>query len=272
MDPILKYPGAKWRLAPWIIEHMPPHEGYLEPWGGSLAVFFNKPKSRVETVNDLDGNIVRFFRACREHPDELAEALALTPWSREEFMQNDYSGQVDDVEAARQFAVRCWQGMGARITGKTGWLATTGKNKNGGPNRPKLWRRLPDVIAQAAERLRDAQIENRPALELLQIYDGQELLIYADPPYVKSTRTLSGNQYNHEMTDTDHEAMLAALNSSHSMILLSGYDCDLYRDTLRGWRMEQIQTTAEKGRPRTECLWINPAAQARLNTQLSLEG
>lgn len=269
MDPILKYPGAKWRLAPWIIEHMPPHEGYLEPWGGSLAVFFNKAKSRVETVNDLDGNIVRFFRTCREHPDELAEALALTPWSREELAYCKELDHLDDVEFARRFAVTCWMTFGARQCSKSR-RHTIGANKGGGPDNSRTWRNLPSIVAQAAERLRDAQIECRPALDLLKSYDGPELLIYADPPYVHSTRTLNGDQYALEMTDKDHEAMLAALNSSHSMILLSGYDCDLYREALKGWRMEQIQSTAEKGRPRTECLWINPAAQDRLDRQLSL--
>lgn len=105
MKPILKYPGAKWRLSPWIINHLPPHETYLEPYFGSGAIFFNKNKARVETTNDIDDEIVNFFRICREHPDALADGLALTPWVRAEreaaFVPTD-----DPIEQARRFAGR----------------------------------------------------------------------------------------------------------------------------------------------------------------------
>lgn len=268
MNPVLKYPGAKWRLAPWIISQMPPHEGYLEPFFGSGGVFFNKPPSRVETLNDLDGSVVRFFETCRKHPDELAWALSLTPWSREEFLQSDFcDDRTEDVEAARQFAVRCWMTFGARTRCKTGWRHTTGSKLNGGPDNPKLWARLPDTVQQVSARLQHAQFENRPALDLLRIYNGPELLIYADPPYIKETRTLNGDQYRYEMTDLDHEELLKVLVQSDSMVILSGYDCDMYRDMLPGWKMTTIKARAERGAKRIECLWINPAAVARQSSQ-----
>lgn len=115
-----------------------------------------------------------------------------------------------------------------------------------------------------AERLQTAQIENRPALDLLRIYDGPELLIYCDPPYMMGTRTLHGNQYKHEMTDKDHEKLLAALIKSNSMIMLSGYDNELYRDMLQGWTMTKINTTGERACKRTECLWKNKAAMDKV--------
>jgi len=264
MTPILKYPGAKWRLAEWIIERTPPHTGYGEPFFGSGAVFFNKPKSPIETINDLDGSVVRFFKVIREHPDELARALALTPWSREEFLQSDFCDQqTDDIEAARQFAVRCWQTFGARTKCKTGWRNTMGRTKNHGPDNPSMWRRLPGVVHEAADRLLDAQIDNRPALEVIERNNGPEVLIYADPPYVKSTRTLNGDQYRFEMTDPEHEQLLTALLRHKGMVLLSGYDCELYRDLLQGWTMETISTKAERGVSRIECLWSNPEAIRR---------
>lgn len=114
MDAILKYPGAKWRLSPWIIEHIPPHESYLEPFFGSGAVFFNKKKARIETINDLDGEVVNFFRVCRERPEELAAALSLTPWARDEREAAYITEENEDpVERARKFAVRCWMTFGA---------------------------------------------------------------------------------------------------------------------------------------------------------------
>ena len=265
MKPVLKYPGAKWKIADWIIERMPRHVGYVEPFFGSGAVFFNKPKSQIETINDLDGSVVRFFRTCREHPEELAFALSLTPWSREEFLQSDFCDEkTDDIEAARQFAVRCWQTFGARTHCKTGWRNTTARSDNPGPDNPKLWRRLPDLIFQVADRLLDAQIENKTALEVIERNNGSNILIYADPPYIKSTRTINGNQYRHEMTDAEHEELLCALKRHSGMVLLSAYDNDMYRDILSGWRMETIRTTAEKGVKRTEVLWSNPAIMEEL--------
>lgn len=260
MNPILKYPGAKWRIADWIIGFMPKHEGYCEPFFGSGAVFFNKPKSRIETINDLDGSVVRFFKTCRERPDELAEALSLTPWSREEFLLSDFGeDNPDDIEAARQLAVRCWMTFGARTHCKTGWRHTTARCRGGGPDNPKLWRRMPEVVRQVADRLLDAQIENRPGVEVIRINNGSDVLIYADPPYIKATRTLNGDQYRHEMTDAEHVELLEALTAHQGMVLLSGYDCELYRDMLPGWEFVTRNVAAERGTKRTECLWMNRA-------------
>lgn len=258
MNSILKYPGAKWRIAPWIISYMPPHESYLEPYFGSGAVFFNKPKSRIETINDMDGEVVNFFRVCRNNPDELAFALSLTPWAREE-RNAAYGVAGDDLERARRFAVKCWQSFGAFPQKNRGWRNTTGKMPHGGPENSKLWNRLPDIVHEVAGRLLESQIENRPALEVIHRYDGANVLIYADPPYINSTRTASDNAYNYEMTDTEHEELLKVLVKHKGMILLSGYDSDMYNDLLHDWSKVTMNTTAERGVRRTECLWLNPA-------------
>lgn len=259
MRPILKYPGAKWRLADWIIKKMPPHTAYVEPFFGSGAVFFNKPKSRIETISDLDGSIIRFFKTCREKPDELAYALSLTPWSREEFLRSDFCDEnVDDVEAARQFCVRCWQTFGARTRCKTGWRHTTAKTTNPGPDNATIWRRLPKIVTEVADRLLDAQIENRTAVEVIERNNGANVLIYADPPYLKSTRTLNGDQYRHEMTNQEHIELLTVLLNHKGPVMISGYESNLYRDMLPGWGMDTISTTAEKGVIRREVLYSNP--------------
>jgi DNA adenine methylase len=269
VKPILRYPGAKWRLAPWIISHMPPHESYLEPYFGSGAVFFGKAPARIETINDLDGEVINFFRVCRERPDDLAEALALTPWARAE-REAAYEPATDDLERARRFAVRVWQTYGACVSESRGWRATTGSYRGGGPDFPKLWARLPGVVREASERLLEAQIECRPALDVIRRYNGPEVLIYADPPYVHGTRTASGKAYTHEMTDKDHAELLYVLRDHKGPVLLSGYDSDLYSGLLGDWRKETRATTAEKGVKRVECLWINPAARERTVKQMEL--
>ena len=258
MHPILKYPGAKWRLAQWILSFMPPHESYLEPYFGSGAVFFNKLPARIETINDIDGEVVHFFKMCRDRPDELAAALRLTPWARDE-RDAAYVTAIDDIERARCFAVRCWQTFGASPHKSNGWRYTIAKFSDGGPDNPKLWARLPQCVREAAARLLEVQIENRPALEVIKRYNGPRVLIYADPPYIKSTRTMHGDAYHYEMVDDDHIELLHVLTQHTGMVVLSGYDSDLYNNILNGWHKVTTNTTAECAAKRTECLWINPA-------------
>ena len=208
MNPTLKYPGAKWRTADWIISHMPPHKSYLEPFFGSGAGLFNKIPAQYETINDIDGRVVQFFRTCREQPDALAEALALTPWAREEFdAAHDCMPWDSEVERARKFAVRCWMSFGGRLE-ENGWRSTTAASPNPGPCTTKIWQRVPDTVKAVAERLLNVQIDNVPAVDIIRRFNGPECLIYADPPYMRSTRTLNGDQYAHEMSDADHEELL----------------------------------------------------------------
>ena len=268
MNAILKYTGAKWRLAPWIIKHLPKHESYLEPYFGSGAVFFNKEKARTETINDIDGEVVNFFRTCRESPEELAAALSLTPWAREERNNAfDPAGSENNVERARKFAVRCWMTFGASVNLTNGWRHTTGKYKDGGPDNPKLWRRMPDCVRDAAARLMDAQIENRPAIDVIRAHNGPEVLIYADPPYLHETRTAHSKAYNYEMNNTDHMELLQALNAHQGMVILSGYDSSIYHDALPGWITAVKNTTAERGVKRAECIWINPKAAEKIGKE-----
>jgi len=118
---ILHYPGSKWSMADWIIEYMPEHETYLEPFFGSGAVLFNKPSSKIETVNDLDGQVVNLFRVIRDRPEELAEKIRWTPYSRQEYYDS-YETTGDELEDARRFLIRCWMARGAKTSDRT-WMA-----------------------------------------------------------------------------------------------------------------------------------------------------
>lgn len=262
---IIKYPGSKWRIADWIVSLMPEHKSYLEPFFGSGAVFFTKPKSRIETVNDLDGEIVNLFRVVREMPDALERAVALTPYSREEYEQaweHFKTGDVSDpVELARLTLVRYWQTHGSCSVYKAGW-----KNDRAGREYAyavRYWNKLPEWIAAAVERLKEAQIEQVPAVELIQRFNHPDVLIYADPPYVLSTRRR--RQYSVEMADdAQHEELLEALLAHPGPVILSGYESDLYNDTLHGWVKVHKSAQAENGAPRTETLWLNYEPQMTL--------
>lgn len=152
MRPVLKYPGSKWKMAEWIISLMPPHKSYLEPFFGSGAVFFKKEPSRIETINDMDGEIVNLFRCIREEPEELMRCVTMTPYSRAEYEQAwgkfRFRAGVPSVgvEAARMTLVRYWQSHGSTSVYKGGW-----KNDRAGREYAydvRYWRQLPEWIAQ----------------------------------------------------------------------------------------------------------------------------
>ena len=158
MTRILHYPGSKWSMADWIISNMPEHKTYLEPFFGSGAVFFNKKRSDIETINDLDSSVVNLFQVVRDNPDELARQISFTPLSREEYYNSYHDRDPDDsdIELARRFLVRCWQAIGAKTSDRTGWRSLISSN---GPKTADEWDRLKewkretrDVSAEAGAR------------------------------------------------------------------------------------------------------------------------
>lgn len=257
IKPILKYPGAKWSMAEWIVGHLPPHVHYIEPYFGSGAVFFNKSTSAHEVVNDLDGRIINMFRVARERGAELAALIELTPYSRTEYYAS-YKASDDPLEDARRMLVRSWQAHGFKLCCRTGWRHNGSKSIQ---PITTLWKALPERLLAVLHRLRDAEIESTPALTLIERYKTHDTLIYADPPYPLSTR--SGKMYQHEMTDADHLALLDALDAHPGPVVLSGYACALYDDRLPHWHRVTKQVQAEKGNMRTEVLWLNERARPR---------
>ena len=257
MNAVLKYPGAKWSIAEWIISRFPPHHSYLEPFFGSGAVLFHKARSNIETVNDLDGDVVNLFECIRRDPEKLGWMAYYTPYSRQEY-EKAYSPDLpaDPFSRAVRFLIRCNQGYGSRTNeSRVGW-----KNDVQGRERAyaaKCWTELPEVIARAAERLRGVQIECRQAVEVIERFNAPNVLIYCDPPYVLSARSGGKRQYKHEMTDEDHVELLTALKAHRGPALISGYPSGLYDSELRGWYRETTTATDQLSRRREEVLWMN---------------
>ncbi|WP_205904912.1 DNA adenine methylase [Deinococcus sp. S9] len=258
--PSLKYPGAKWRCAPWIISHLPQHVTYVEPFFGSGAVFFSKPPSRVEYINDLDGDVANLFRVLRERGPELAALIDLTPYSRAEY-ELSWEPCADELERARRTLVRHWGSIGGNGGGRS-----TGGWRHSGPKAARSkscvteWDRLPDRLLAHARRLKQAHIEQRPALEVLGRLNHPSVLAYIDPPYHADTRT--GRMYREEMLDeAAHVELLSFLVQDwQGMAVVSGYPHPLYDDLLSGWARATRETVAEMSQVRTEVLWLNPAA------------
>lgn len=251
MKAILKYPGGKWRIADWIISFFPEHKVYVEPFFGSGGVFFNKKPSVIETINDLDGSIVNLFKVCRESPAELAKLINLTPFARDEYISCAEKPE-DEIEWARRTLVRYHQSFGTSNSSLRSWRNV---QTAGGPRCATMWNDLPEIIIEACERLKEAQIENIKAIELIKRYNDEDTLIYCDPPYLPALR--KKNMYKCEMTEAEHKELLQALQESKSKIILSGYDSQLYNESLQGWQTVEIETIAQMGLKRKEKLWVN---------------
>lgn len=163
--PILRWHGGKWILANWIIQHLPKHRVYVEPFGGAGSVLLRKPRSYAEVYNDLDGEVVNLFRVARERGDELRRALELTPFARDEFALS-YEPTEDPVEQARRTVARSFMGFGSNSHSKaTGFRANSNRS---GTTPAHDWRNYPEAFVAVIERLRGVCIENRDAVEVMQ--------------------------------------------------------------------------------------------------------
>jgi DNA adenine methylase len=275
--PVLRWHGGKWRLAPWIVQHFPAHRLYTEVFGGAASVLLRKPRSYAEIYNDLDDDVVGLFRVLRsERAPELLAALRATPFARVEF-ELAYEISGDPLEEARRLVIRSFMGFGSDGFNRE---VTTGFRANAhrsGTTPAADWANLPDALAFSVERLRGVVIEHRDASAVLAQHDGPDSLHYVDPPYLPATRSAKSRRtgeryhaYRHELTEADHTRLLQVLLGLKGMVVLSGYPAPSYDEALLGWTRVERATHADGARARTEVLWINPRAAARLDASGSV--
>lgn len=262
IKPPFPYYGGKQLLADRIIPLLPPHQHYVEPYAGSLSVLLAKRRVTFETVNDLDGRLIHFWRVLRDRPDDLARVCALTPHSRAEHaMVLDAVGDDpdDELERARRTFVLLTQGQSGGTSRRTGWRYFA--NPVGSTfSMPQYLEAYLGRFAAVVGRLAGVSLECRPAVDVIGAYGRHPgCLIFADPPYVLSARKSTG--YRFEMTDEDHREMAAALRETCASVVLCGYASALYdEDLFRDWhRIELPAGTGNGGewRDRTEVLWSN---------------
>ena len=253
MNALLNYPGAKWGMAKQICSLMPANRSYLEPFFGSGAVLFNKAPSAIETVNDIDGDITNFFKVLREQPERMAEAISLTPYSRDVFDDAHENRGTDDFDRAYRFAIRSKMGHGFKTYQKTGFKIDVYARERS--YCVSCWNRLPEDLVNAAGRLKGVQIENQPALDVIRKFNHENVLIYADPPYLLDTR--GGKQYRHEMSEQDHMDLLETLLKHKGSVILSGYPSEMYDRELKGWSRITRKSYNKNSDQRTEVLFCN---------------
>ncbi len=246
----------------------------VDVYGGSGAFCLTlayQPRHLV--YNDIHADLYTLFTVLRDPVlrARLCEAIALTLWSRAEYLSCTAIGGScpptnDPVEQARRFLVRSWQGQKGDQSGRTGWRNKGSKHGRAGTY--EVWTQLPDRLAVVAERLRHAEIECLPALTIIGRYATPETLLYCDPPYVRAT--VHGTRqalYQYEMTEADHHDLLTVLDAHPGPVMLSGYQNDVYAARLPHWHMVSTAARGESNARRMECLWLNAACVTRLDTQ-----
>ena len=257
-NPPVRYVGSKWRIAEWIIDQFPPHTCYVEPFAGGASVLIQKPRSKLEVLNDLNGDVVNFFDMLREKTADLVRAIQLTPYHEGEYIRAHEPGCTDLLERARRFYVRTRMSFGSsEAFQKSGWRYQTNTTRN--LTLTDEFNRV-DHLWATADRLKQVQISCTDYKTCIKRFDTPGTLFYVDPPYPASTRYETRNYYRHEMLEDQlHVEMAEVLKSLEGMVIVSGYECDLYRDLFTGWRMIQKPTRANGNASVTECLWIAPA-------------
>jgi len=255
--------GGKFSHLDWLLPLLPKCLHYCEPFAGSAAVLMNRDPSPVETYNDIDGEVVNFFRVLREKKDALIEQIALTPFSREEFaIACTLDPNISEVERARRFYVRARQvRTGLAQTASIGrWANCKNTSRSGMSGVVSRWLGGVEQLDFIAERFLRVQIENRPANDIINLYDSEETLFYCDPPYLHETRG-DTQSYGYEMDNKMHSELAEVLNSVNGMVALSNYDCDLMDKLYPKERWTKIisaeKTIHSTKDKRQEVLWVN---------------
>ncbi len=244
------YIGGKRALANQIIAVFPEHKTYVEPFAGGAQVFFHKAPSKVEVLNDLDHEIVNFYRVCQEHYEELVRYVRFALVSRAWFdllQLTDPKTLTDIQRAARHLYLskNCYAGLVRHRNYSLRVDEPPGFNPE----------RIPSLIEETHHRLARVQIECLPYEEILVRYDRPTTLFYLDPPYYD--RKL----YRYNLEREEFGTIAERLSKLKGKFVLSLNDVPEVRSLFKTFRIKGIETayTAQKvaGRRYQELLITN---------------
>jgi DNA adenine methylase len=226
----LAYIGGKNRLAKQIISILPEHITYVEPFAGGAQVLFHKPPSNVEVINDLDFDVVNFFRVCQWHYEELVRYLRYCMASRKlhELHVKTDPATLTDIQRAGRFFYLQKNSFGGLIVRQKFHYGVI-QNPNYNPDR------IPEIIEQAHQRLLRVQIESLPYERILEKYDRPTTLFYLDPPYWR--RKL----YRFNFSDQDFADLDRRLREVKGKFILSLDDHPEVRKIFGHWTLKPVQ-------------------------------
>jgi DNA adenine methylase len=271
MNGPLKTHGGKHYLAHRIVDLMPPHLHYVEPFAGGLAVLLAKSCEGVsEVVNDLDGRITNFWRVLQieELFAQFQRQVQAIPFSEPAWREAKLTlernptarDRTEYVDRAVQFFVLCRQSMAGRCKDFT--PLTRNRTRGGMNEQVSSWLGAVEGLCEVHARLRRVVIVNQPAVEVIQSQDGRDTLFYLDPPYLPETRSSKDVFGAFEMTVEQHEELLEVVNQAHGMVMISGYSSALYDSHLAGWARHEFDvpnnaSNGKRKRRMNEVVWCN---------------
>ena len=238
--------GGKSKSLSWllpILENVD-HQTFVDVFGGSGTVLWNKNPSPVDVYNDIYMDVVNFFRQLREKPDELLRLLHLTPYSRTEFELSLNQNEDANLEKARKFFVIARQVTRGLATQPSPgrWCFVKNHSRRGMALVVSRWLSGVDYLETLVERLKTTTVENLDWRKLFTKYDSETTLFYLDPPYPEEVRP-GGRAYAREFIHADHQELLERVKQLSGKVVLSSYDNKLYNEHLGEWR---TQTEKEK--------------------------
>ena len=269
-NPALRYPGSTWNLIEWHLSFVPPHYGFISPFAGSATEFLRKKPSKLDVYNDLNGDLVNFFRVLRERPDELIAQIELTPYARAE---HEYCLQPcdDPLERARRFYVVSWQSFKPNDK-KLSWRCHKSMaNKKGDlvryTNSAIDFEHGKSSLVAIADKFRGVEIENVDGIEMAADYGRAGNFLYCNPPYVTQTVESNTHYQNGQWPDSTHLDLFNAMQQNKGMAMVCGYASKLYTDTYEaaGWERHDRKARTS-GKDKIESVWLCPKTQAALKT------
>lgn len=265
--PVLRYPGGKWKCAPWIISNFPRHEVYVEVFGGGASVLLQKSASRTEIYNDIDNRIVNVFRTLRdpEKATELIRLLDLTPFSSEEYA-DCYKESTNEIDDARMMIVRSFMGIGSDSVFRQNGFRRGFKNKKLDSN--NIFFTYMECLPAFVSRLKNVIIENLDWKKVIRIYDSKETLFYVDPPYLDEVCTSRSVTYSHPFTREQHVELANVLTGVQGNVVISGYDSELYTSLFEGWFATTKKAISGMGKHRVEKIWIKRQENSLFRSEL----
>jgi len=258
MVKVLPFPwyGGKYSYTSFVYENLADTHRYVEPFCGSSVVLINKPQAPVETINDLNSNVVNFFEVLQTDKEELIERLKYTPYSREVFEKAKKQEYTDNIQQAIYFLVRTTQSYSCN--GRS-WAKSTKVARRGKSQKVSLWQKRREYVEQTAERIAEVQIENKDAKYVCETYDTDETTFYCDPPYPPDCRK-EKSVYDYEMGEDEHRELADVLTNLDGYVALSSYESELLNELYDGWNIiydREKELAGKNTGSRTEVLYTN---------------
>ncbi len=216
----IKWVGGKSRFRTHIVSLLPAHSCYVELFAGGAWVLFAKQRSDVEILNDIDQELINFYRVLREKPNELMERFEWELAARAEFerLANTDPHSLTDIQRAHRFYYLIMAGWGGEFNYPR--FQTSVSDGGHGNRLIGALKHLKEKLTPVHKRLQTVIIECLEWEACFDRYDRNNVVMYIDPPYPNNKVN-----YHHNMRSwAEHEKLANRLHGAKCAWILSSYD------------------------------------------------